>query len=65
MCYICLEGDKPYLDALYGVTPKCNRAALGFVERLGFRRLAELPHAIDFNGRTVPGILTIKEREHG
>lgn len=65
VCYICLGGEKPYLRALYGVTPKCNRAALSFIEKLGFRRLAELPHAIDFNGRTVPGVLTIKEINNG
>ena len=65
VCYICLGGKEPYLKALYGITPKCNRAALGFIDKLGFRKLAELPHAMDFNGRIVPGVLTIKELQDG
>jgi len=68
VCDICLkpnEHGEAFLDTLYGITPRCNRAALGFVEGLGFKRIARLPNVCDFNGRIMPGILTIKEYEHG
>lgn len=63
VCHYVL--DSQYLDALYGITPECNRAAVRFIKTLGFRQLATLPHAVDFNGRIVSGVLTIKERDDG
>lgn len=63
VCDYCLGGDDPYLDVLYGLTPKCNRAALALVDRLGFKRLAELPRSCDFNGHIKSAILTIREVE--
>lgn len=63
VCHYVL--DSQYLDAVYGITPECNRAAIRFVKRLGFRQLATLPYAIDYNGRICSGVLTIKERDNG
>lgn len=54
-------GEEPYLKAVYGITPKPNRAAVGFAKSVGFKVLSELPYACEFKGKTVPGILTIKE----
>jgi len=57
----CLGGDDPYLDVLYGITPRVNKAALSLIDKIGFKRLAELPSVCNFHGRVVSGVLTIRE----
>ncbi len=36
------------LDALYGLTPRVYRHALGFIKKLGFRLVVEMPSSVFF-----------------
>lgn len=56
----------PLLKCLVGVTPKTNRAALGLIKQLGFKRLGFLDGAcrLFYRNRYVDGILT-KAVNHG
>lgn len=41
-------GDEFCFDALYGLTPRVYRHALRFIEKLGFRLVAEMPASVFF-----------------
>ena len=41
---------RPYLSALYGLTPAVYRHALAFIQSIGFRLLGRIPGACAFQG---------------
>ena len=45
---------KPYLSALYGLTPAVYRHAISFIKSLGFRILGKIPGACEFKGKDGP-----------
>lgn len=62
----CQDNKGEYvLSALYGLTPKPYRHALHFIQKLGFRLVAELPGACYFARKNTykSGIVSILTRE--
>lgn len=59
------ERGEYVLSALYGLTPKPYRHALAFIQKLGFRLIAELPEACFFARKNAckNGIISILTRE--
>lgn len=63
---LCTDTNGEYvLSALYGLTPKPYRHALSYIQKLGFRLVAELPQACYFSRKKTwkNGIISILTRE--
>lgn len=59
------EEGRYLLDRCYGVTPLCNRAATGFIRKVGAMDIAVLPGAV-FNfatGHNADALLTLYTRD--
>ena len=51
------------LNAAYGITPVLNRAAVRFIHRTGFEKLAVLPNYVNFRGRPCDAVMSVMTRE--
>lgn len=54
-------GDEPLFDVILGLIPSDNRRAIGFVRRLGFSVLGEIPKMFRF-GDTLSGTVVYLAR---
>lgn len=50
------EGGKLF-DILMGLVPSFNERAHKFVERVGFKRLGEIPHLVKVHGKRESGVI--------
>ena len=57
------QSKKPFLDALYGLTPATNRVACIFVLKAGFKKIGYLHNAIKDRGKIVEAMIV--EKRHG
>ena len=56
-------GGAPLVKTMIGLTPATNRLAVRMIEKVGFTRMCEIPHAVWLANeqQSVAGILSIKE----
>ena len=45
------------LDVIMGLVPAFNERAHKYVERIGFKRLGEIPHLVNVHGNREPGVI--------
>lgn len=55
------DSDEPFLKALVGLTPVENRRACLVIQRCGFKKIAVVPYAGRYLGKTCDALLTIKK----
>ncbi|MCK5922767.1 MAG: hypothetical protein KAG66_17625 [Methylococcales bacterium] len=54
--------DEPMLQSIFGITPKSNRAACIFIQKVGFKSLGVMPGGTQYLGETDDALLTLKTR---
>lgn len=56
--WLSIPGQSGYLlDIIMGLVPSFNTRAHQFVERLGLKRLGEIPHIVRVHGNKEPGVI--------
>jgi len=51
------KGNGFLLDVVMGLVPSFNERAHKYVEKIGFKKLGEIPHLVNVHGNREPGVI--------